>query len=477
MVFSSGFGEMGEEGRRLEETVAAVARRHGIRLLGPNTLGLLNAFERMPATFSQYAGGATPAGPIAFVTQSGAFGTAIAALARRRGLGLGYFVNTGNEADVDFVQAMDAVLDDPRVRVGAGYIEGLKDGAGLVALAARALAAGKPLVVTKVGRTGAGARAAASHTGSLAGEDAVFDAVVRQCGIVRARNEEHMLDIVEAFVGTPVLPEGDGIGIVTQSGGAGVLMADRAEELGLSVPLLGEATRAALARTMPGFGATANPVDVTAQFLADPAVLRDSVLAMLEDPRIHLGIVWLQLMEAYVDTIVAIFNCVKAIPDALGPPPDPSILTACLPDLAKALNKLLNMLPWVVLPRMIRRLLTLAIETLRTVRSQLMYLQAQILQILGTIDRAKNLGDAGLMAICQCAQANVATEAANVGKSLAALGKLLGIINIFMGLIGGPQVPDLKNLAGRPLDKAIPPFDALIKTLEAVRTAVPGPMK
>jgi len=178
-----------------------------------------------------------------------------------------------------------------------------------------------------------------------------------------------------------------------------------------------------------------------------------------------------------IDMIVAIYNCVKAIPDALGPPPDPSILTACLPDLAKALNKLLNMLPWVVLPRMIRRLLTLAIETLRTVRSQLMYLQAQILQILGTIDRAKNLGDAGLMAICQCAQANVATEAANVGKSLAALGKLLGIINIFMGLIGGPQVPDLKNLAGRPLDKAIPPFDALIKTLEAVRTAVPGPMK
>jgi hypothetical protein len=150
---------------------------------------------------------------------------------------------------------------------------------------------------------------------------------------------------------------------------------------------------------------------------------------------------------------------------------------ACLPDLAEKLNKLLNLLPWVVLPRMLRRLLTLAIETLRTVRSQLMYLQAQILQILGTIDRAKNLGDAGLMAICQCAQANVATEAANVGKSLAALGKLLGIINIFMGLVGGPQVPDLKDLAGRPLDKAIPPFDALIKALEAARTAVPGPMK
>lgn len=178
-----------------------------------------------------------------------------------------------------------------------------------------------------------------------------------------------------------------------------------------------------------------------------------------------------------IDTIVAIYNCVKAIPDALGPPPDPTVFATCLPDLAKALNKLLNMLPQVALPRLIRRCLTLAIETLRTVRSQLMHLQAQMLQILGMIDRAKNLDDAGLMAICQCAQANVAQEAANVGKSLAALGKLLGLINLFMGIIGGPQVPDLSNLAGRPLDETLPPIDDLIKALVAARTAVPGDVK
>jgi hypothetical protein len=178
-----------------------------------------------------------------------------------------------------------------------------------------------------------------------------------------------------------------------------------------------------------------------------------------------------------IDTIVALYNCVKAIPDALGPPPDPSILAACLPDLAEKLNKLLNMLPWVALPRLIRRLLTLAIQTLRTVRSQLIHLQQQMIQILGTIDRAKNLGDAGLMAIAQCAQANVGQEAANVGKSLAALGKLLGIINLFMGLIGGPEVPDLKDMMGRPLDDTLPPLDVLIKSLETAREAVPGPMK
>jgi len=178
-----------------------------------------------------------------------------------------------------------------------------------------------------------------------------------------------------------------------------------------------------------------------------------------------------------IDTIVAIFNCVKAIPDAFGPPPDPTVFATCLPDLAKKLNKLLNMLPQVALPRLIVRLLTLVIESLRTVRSQLMHLQAQMLQILGTIDRAKQLEDAGLMAIAQCAQANVAQEAANVGKSLAAIGKLLGLINLFMGLIGGPEVPDLSNLAGRPLDDTIPPLDELLKGLEAVRELVPGDVK
>ncbi len=213
-----------------------------------------------------------------------------------------------------------------------------------------------------------------------------------------------------------------------------------------------------------------DPFDIT---LPGPIQIEDINLMKIIQPALTPLVPFFDM----IDTIVAIYNCIKAIPDALGPPPDPSILTACLPDLAEALNKLLNMLPWVALPRLIRRLLTLAIETLRTVRGQLMHLQAQLLQILGTIDRAKDLDDAGLMAICQCAQANVATEAANVGKALAALGKLLGIINIFMGLIGGPEVPDLSDLVGRPLDDAIPPFDALIKTLEAVRTAVPGPMK
>lgn len=311
VVFSSGFGEMGEEGRALEDRLAETARRVNVVLSGPNCLGFINAFENVYATFSQYADGETGPGPIAFVTQSGAFGTAIAALTRQRGLGLGYFINTGNECDLRFGELMMAVVEDPRIRAVAGYLEGISDGDELIRLAKRCKELGKPLVLTKVGRSGAGVRAAASHTGALAVEDTVFDAVIRQYGILRARNEEQMLDMLEALV-QPRACGGTGLGIATQSGGAGVMMADRAEEVGLHVPALGEATRNRLMQVMPAFGAAGNPVDVTGQFVAKPELLRESVIALLDDPQVDVAIVWLQLMTAHVDTLVKIFEEIHA---------------------------------------------------------------------------------------------------------------------------------------------------------------------
>lgn len=306
VIFSSGFGEMGAEGKALEQRLAAAARSAGVVLLGPNCLGFINAFENVYATFSQYADGPTGAGPIAFVTQSGAFGTAVAALIRQRGLGLGYFINTGNQADLGFCELMMQVIEDPRVRVAAGYLEGLDDGASLVALARRCLELGKPLVITKVGRLASGARAAASHTGALAVADTVFDAVIRQYGVLRARNEEQMLDMLEVL-SQPRRAAGNGLGIATQSGGAGVMMADRAEEVGLTVPDLTAETQARIAAVMPAFGAAGNPVDVTGQFVARPELLSESVVALLDDPRVDIAIVWLQLMIAHVDKLVGIF--------------------------------------------------------------------------------------------------------------------------------------------------------------------------
>ena len=176
-----------------------------------------------------------------------------------------------------------------------------------------------------------------------------------------------------------------------------------------------------------------------------------------------------------IDTIVALFNCLKAIPDTLGPPPDPTAIAECMPELAEKVNKLLQLIPMLSLPLMIVGLIDLVIDTLSQARDVLVHLQTQMEQILNAIDRATDLDDAGLMAIIQCAQANVAQEAANVGKMLASLGKLIGLINLFMGMIGGPEIPDLSDLAGQPLDKVIEPLDAIVEALQTARDAVPVP--
>jgi len=311
VLFSSGFGEMGEEGRAREAALVETARTHGIRLCGPNTLGLINSFTHMPATFSQYADQPPQPGPVAFASQSGAFGTGIAAQARSRGLGFGYFVNTGNQSDITLMEVLSTAMDDQRIQVLSAYLEGIREGDQLVELADKSIRAGKPLVAVKVGRKAAGARAAASHTGSLAGEDAVFDGVARQRGVIRARNEAHMLDLVSAFAHCDI-PDAKGIALITQSGGAGVLMADRAEELGLDVPDLSPQTKQSLDTVLPEFGAVGNPVDITGQFLADPAILTESVCAVLADPNIHVGVVWIQLMHGYADLLLNVLKEIKA---------------------------------------------------------------------------------------------------------------------------------------------------------------------
>ena len=303
VVFSSGFAEMGEEGRAQERALAKLARERGLPLCGPNTLGFWNAFERVIATFSQAGEGPVLPGPVAFVTQSGAFGTAIVALARQRGIRLGYFINSGNEADLRFAEFVRYALRDPRIRVVAGYIEGLKDGDELLDVADEARALGKPIVIVKVGRSAAGARAAMSHTGSLAGSDRVYTGVFRQKGIVRAYDVDELLDAVAALSLAP-LPAGPRIGIVTQSGGAGVLMADRAEELGLEVAELTEKTKDALRGVLPAFGSFNNPIDITAQFIAEPKLLRDALSLVVRDPNVDLAVFYLGMMERFSQVVV-----------------------------------------------------------------------------------------------------------------------------------------------------------------------------
>lgn len=233
VLFSSGFAETGEAGAAAQVKLVEKCRRAGVRLLGPNCLGFMNLAEKVFATFSPVVGvGITQPGRIGLVSQSGAYGAFAFTLARERGLGLSYWITTGNEGDVDFADCVAWLAKDPSTDVILGYMEDCRDGRKLEAALAAARAAGKPVVITKVGRTSIGAQAAASHTAALAGEDAVFDGVFRKYGVYRAHSIEEFFDVGYA-VAVAGLPRGRKTGLLTVSGGAGVLMADVASEAGL----------------------------------------------------------------------------------------------------------------------------------------------------------------------------------------------------------------------------------------------------
>lgn len=288
IFFTSGFAEVGDEGLAMQVALAESARRHGVALLGPNCLGVMNLRERMFATFSPIPlTGVPPAGDVGLVSQSGAFGAYAFALAREAGLGLSHWVTTGNEAGLQVADVIEWMAQDKDTRVILAYMEGCRDGARLRQALAAARAAGKPVVITKVGTTEAGARSAQSHTASLAGEDAVYQAVFDEYGVHRAHTLEDFFrlgytlsrgrrparwDSPSGLMADAVAP----VAIVTVSGGVGIMMADRAEELGMPMPPMPAAAAKALRMSIP-FASTANPIDVTGQVVAQPAVLLDAM--------------------------------------------------------------------------------------------------------------------------------------------------------------------------------------------------------
>jgi acyl-CoA synthetase (NDP forming) len=282
IVFSAGFAEIGGPGIELQRELAATAAQHSIRVLGPNCLGLFNARAGHFPTFSSFPeSGAPLPGRVGLVTQSGAYGTHVLMQARARRVGVNIWVSTGNEADIDVAELVEALARDDETEVIACYLEGVRDGPRFLRALAAAHAARKPVIVMKVGRSQVGAQAAASHTASLAGSDAVFDAALRSFGVERVRTTEAMLDLAYAASGAK-LPRGNRLGIVTISGGAGVLMADAAEQEGLEVPPMPAAVQQRLLAKNP-LGSPRNPVDITGQALNDFGLVRDNVGALLEE--------------------------------------------------------------------------------------------------------------------------------------------------------------------------------------------------
>nr|WP_295466971.1 acetate--CoA ligase family protein [Mesorhizobium sp.] len=281
IVFSAGFAETDEAGRAMQDELVGIARASGMRLLGPNCLGVFNSSIGFYGTFSAMldSGLVTP-GPIGIVSQSGAYGSHLMYLARLRGLGMNYLVTTGNECDINVAEALRWMVEQPDVNVVMAYAEGIRDRDTFIEALEIARERRKAIVFMKVGRSEVGAHAVSSHTAALAGSDAVFDAVFRQYGVWRASTTAEQIDIAAAC-SRGVYPKSNSLGIFTMSGGFGIQMADDAETAGLDVKPMPEKAQQELKAMLP-YASPVNPVDATAQAVTDLPLMTSFISAMLE---------------------------------------------------------------------------------------------------------------------------------------------------------------------------------------------------
>ncbi|HYH41084.1 MAG TPA: acetate--CoA ligase family protein [Burkholderiales bacterium] len=286
VVPSGGFRESGAEGAALQDRMIALARASGMRIVGPNCLGLVNVHEGVYAGFGSITRPpALAKGSVSLVTQSGGFGYSIALACAQAGIGFRNIVATGNEADIGMVEFLDALLDDPGTSTILAYIEGLANGRALLDVGRRALALGKPLLVWKGGVTEEGAKAAATHTANLTGSYDFYQALFGQAGIVEIRELHEAADYVKAFAAKK-LPSGRRVAVMGGSGGSAIVFADAAEQSGLSFATFSEETKRRLSQVVLDIGTVHNPVDFTAGYIsaANADKFSAAVEAVLEDP-------------------------------------------------------------------------------------------------------------------------------------------------------------------------------------------------
>lgn len=286
IVFASGYSEIGEEGEKAQARLKEIADEHNINVVGPNCVGLLNTTNGLMGTFSP---GLTDVPlhdkrEVGFVTQSGAFGVLTYIAAAQKGLTFKYFVSVGNEADVQFSDVIEYMIYDPETKIASGYLEGERSAEKLRDLSTKALEINKPIVIMKSGRSDAGSRAAASHTGSLAGSDKIYDGFFKQTGIVRADDYDDIISFSKLFL-TDKLPTGKNTVIVTSSGGRGINEADRCESYGLKIHELSDRVRTEIEKNIPEFASAANPVDLTAEAaITQPELFIEPLKVLVNDP-------------------------------------------------------------------------------------------------------------------------------------------------------------------------------------------------
>ncbi len=278
VLIPSGFAEVGEE--ELQQQALDVARKHNIRLMGPNIYGFYYTHKNLCATFC------TPydeRGSVALSSQSGGVGMAIIGFSRTNQMGVSAIVGLGNKADIDEDDLLTFFEQDDNTQVVAMHVEDLKDGRSFAEVASR-VTKQKPVVVLKAGRTSLGARAARSHTGALAGDDQIYDDVLRQSGVIRAMTLNDMLEYARGLQVLPT-PQGENILILTGAGGSGVLLSDACADNGLSLMSMPDDLDAAFREYIPPFGASGNPVDITGG--EPPTTYQNTIRLALEDERVH----------------------------------------------------------------------------------------------------------------------------------------------------------------------------------------------
>ncbi len=276
IVITAGFSETGASGAALEREIVTLAGEAGMRLVGPNTMGI---FSATPSPLQVLMTGmAIAPGQVSIITQSGNLGTSLAYRFVRRSIGLSRLISSGNEADLKVEDYLRLMEHDPQTRVICLYIEGLRDGQRFFETARR-IAPDKPIVLLKGGRTASGARAAASHTGAMASDEGVFAAMCRQAGIIMVSTMDEMIDVTGMLLTQP-LPKGNRIGIVTMGGGWGVIATDACEAQGLSVPPLEDAIIARLDAILPAYWSRGNPIDLVAP--GTVTVITDTVKILME---------------------------------------------------------------------------------------------------------------------------------------------------------------------------------------------------
>jgi acyl-CoA synthetase (NDP forming) len=278
VVISGGFSEADDAGKALEQEVVAIARGGGLRFVGPNTMGHADTYAQF--SILGFMGPVVP-GPVAFAAQSGNMGSRIMQLAMNQGIGFSEFVCTGNEASIRLEDYLEHFAHDDHARAIALYIEGLREASRFLRLA-KETTVRKPIVVMKSGNTRGSTQAARSHTGALAGSEAVYTAAFKQAGVIRAENEDEMADVLAGLIKQP-LPRGRRVAILTMGGGFGVVTAEACEKEGLEMAALSPATIARLDSMLPARWPHGNPVDLAGMDTMGEAIVLNCLSALLED--------------------------------------------------------------------------------------------------------------------------------------------------------------------------------------------------